>query len=238
VSTWEHLPAQCPACANDFDVPVLKGLHVTRLPEVRTDILEGRFQQHVCPSCGTRIQLESTSVYTDFDNWHYVGIEAPSPSSWSEARKRHVDAFDANFILGPPAAQELAHAMVHRVVFGMHALREKLLVWDAGLDDKVVEAMKGDHLRRRGIDVRDEVLRVSAVLDGGHLLLARLSRWPLVDVDDNGVTTLPLPELRGHVTFLFDDYQRMLMNQVDILGNYPWLNDNWVRDIHVAAPAR
>jgi len=141
VSTWEHFDVACPRCGAGFRAPVLKGVHISWLPEVRETVRDGTFARHTCPSCGLTVQIESSTAYTDFEHGQYVGVESPERTDWRVARAHHLRVFDECFTFGPPVAEELAGSMIHRVVFGVHALREKVLVWDAGLDDRAVEAV-------------------------------------------------------------------------------------------------
>jgi hypothetical protein len=41
----------------------------------------------------------------------------------------------------------MGESMCRRLVFATHALREKLVLWDAGLDDRVVELRGSTHSR-------------------------------------------------------------------------------------------
>ena len=217
MSTWVHREVPCPGCGATNRTPILKGIHITRLPAVREDIVAGRFQRTTCPHCGFQAQIESTTVYTDFDNGQYIAVEPPAPKDWRAALAPHQAVFDRCFTMGPPIAEELGRGIRHRLVFGVDALREKVLLWDAGLDDRVLESCKGDWLASEGKGPRDEELRLTGVLPGGHCVLRRLS---------------PRRELLGHTTLLADDYQRRLSGTG---SQYPQLMGDWVVDLYVTS---
>lgn len=57
----------------------------------------------------------------------------------------------------PRALQRTADACLRRVVFGRAALDEKILIWNAGLDDALIECLKLDlRLREPGLRGRPE----------------------------------------------------------------------------------
>jgi hypothetical protein len=223
LSTWEPHALRCPICGHTTAAPLLKGMHITRLPEVKAAIRAGTFQLVPCGQCGALIHVEKPSIYTDFDAGHYVGIELAGATDWREGKDRHRKVYDQVFLLGPPIAAELATRTLHRVVFGLRALREKVLAWDAGLDDAVVEVAKLEILKRGAIRFTDQDLRLVAVLPpGDHLLFARYARPP------------PGPPRRprviGHELGRRDWFDSLLARRAELREAYPWVFDDWFVD--------
>jgi hypothetical protein len=228
LSAYDVHDLACPGCATRYPVSILQGIHSARLPGVRPSILDGTFQAFPCPGCGSVNRVDTPSIYADFDRGHYLALEPASEGrSWRAKKGRHVKTFDACFTFGPPVAEDLASAMRHRLVFGPAALREKVVLWDAGLDDRVVEALKGDLLGRRRVPMSQELLRVSTIIEGGHLLFTRLA--PPADASKPAT-------LLGHETATGRAYERRLLDSSRIPQDYPWLSDDWLIDVHVAAP--
>lgn len=238
MSTFRPHTVACPACARPMDVHLLEGMHITRIPDVRAAILDGTFHVFGCPGCGHRFVVEVPAIYTDFPSWQYVAVDVGRPPELGPVKAKHRRVFDECFTLGPPAAQELALSMRTRLVFGYPALREKLLLWDAGLDDRVVEGLKGDLLRREGLGPGAEEIRVVAVLDGGHLVCARLEAAPPGAPGEADVYTRAVQRVLDFVTFPAEAYQRALLRRGELVGSWPWLADEWLVDIAVGAPAR
>ncbi|MDP2313997.1 MAG: CpXC domain-containing protein [Pseudomonadota bacterium] len=252
MSTWYPYRLACPACAAPGSIALLKGIHISRLPMVKADIREGRFQVYTCPECGHRTQVEAPSVYTDFPNGQFIAVEAPNPPDLPAARRRGREVFDACFTFGPDIAATLGASIRHRLVFGVAALREKVLAWDAGLDDRVVEALKLDLLAEEGFGRKDHILRLVAVLPGLHLLFARLR--PPVTADrvphpapeggalppgvprpaaGIGATVCRGAEVEGHVTVPALRYERALQRRAHLLREHLGLSDEWVVDVYV-----
>jgi len=233
VSTFRRYEATCPACEHRWTVDIARGLHITRLPQIREQLLTGRFQVYECPSCNSPTVFEATVVYTDFERHEYIACETAASASWQAAIARHQTVFRDCFEHGPPIAQELGKTFKRRLVYGFRALREKIVLWDAGLDDRVVEAVKGDLLKKEGKAPRDVVLRISRVLDGGHLLFSVHDpiRRP-DDVPPGAPLVMALPPARDFLTAPAAMYRSRAAGPSGISRDYPWLGDEWFVDVH------
>lgn len=172
MSTFFPYQARCPSCGQTFVAELARGLHITRLPLIRQQLLDGTFQIFTCTACQKPTVIEATVVYTDFERFEYVAVETSGSATWQAALARHKTVFQGCFENGPPIAHDMGAKFKRRVVYGFRALREKLLLWDAGLDDRVVEAVKGDLIADEGEAPKRIVLRLSRILEGGHLLFA------------------------------------------------------------------
>lgn len=235
MSTWEPWSLSCPECRTVQTVPLLKGIHISRLPDVRRAILDGSFQTFDCPGCARRIQVEASTVCTDFPHHDYMGLEVRGTRDWRAARARHLAIFDSCFTFGPDPVAELGSGLRTRLVFGNAALREKLLLWEHGLDDRVVEALKGECLALRGLGPTDEELRVSQILEGGHLVFARMEPAELRDLPPRELVPISPYKVLGFETVPAPDYERRQLSAGKILRDWPALGDDWVVDLHVCS---
>lgn len=236
MSTVELQPVRCPACAHDWQHPLYRGLHITRLPAVRAAILDGSWQVLRCPACGTAVQaMRLPLIYTDFAHQTYIAVEGRGHADWRARVTAHQQVFDACFTFGPPDAEALGGSLQPRLVFGIGALREKLQILDAGLDDRVVEALKADLLAEAGLRCTDAQLRLAAILPGGHLMFAQLppsgAAVPLTDAVEVVPPLVPL----DHVTAPQRRYARRAEQRARIADDHPHLRTDWVVDAHVTA---
>lgn len=154
VSTFVDALVECGACAHRFPAEIADAVHVSTRRELRDAILAGVFHRFMCPRCGGSTTVEKVFAYTDFDRFHWFvvvpGAALPSVDDW----RRFADETFAATMLShcPPLVRDhWAPRMQRRVVFGLAALREKLIAADAGLDDRALEAMKLGVLLRGGI---------------------------------------------------------------------------------------
>ncbi len=234
MSTREVHRLTCPGCGETWEEALFRGLRIGRLPEVREAILQRRFEIFRCPACFAAVQAHGTPlVFTDFQHFQYIGVEGRGLGDVEAALLRHRVAFDRSFVFGPEAAESLGRQLVPRLVFGLGCLREKLIIADGGLDDRVVEAVKGDLQRSRGWSHREQQLRVEEVLDGGHLLLARMPALPRSTSGDVYVGA-PTPVL-GWEMVTAQQVARRAARREEIGDDYPWLGTEWLVDLHITA---
>lgn len=175
--SWFTMSAlTCPACAHGFEVPTADTVNVTRLPAHRGHVLEGSFHRFACPSCGHAIRVERDFLYTDLDRAQMVQVHRPdSEMDWRHAEKQTLAAFHAAVDNGPPGVVDFAVTTRLRTVFGVDELAEKVLLWEHGLDDGLVELLKLELMMampelRRKPDIR---LVITAVRDRDGELWAR-----------------------------------------------------------------
>ena len=216
MSTYRFAAIDCPRCDLAVQVRSLEGMHISWLPHVRAEVLDRRFQRLRCPGCQLLLHVEAPAVYFDDGRGHYIAIAPTVRTGAAHAEvEAHRRAFDQALTNGPPIAQDIGRVMRHRVVADHEALREKLVLWDAGLDDHAVECAKGRMQQQVGIEPGTEVWRVEEVLPGGHLLCR---------ADDGRVEVVPQIELPA--------------DREAAVEEFPWLGDDWLVDVALGAVGR
>lgn len=119
------------------------GLHITRLPHVREKILDGEFHRFDCSTCGHRIEVRQPLIYTDFERGHWIEVLPNEEiASWPDLAPAAAAIFDRAVVHGAPILRSRVEAFAVRLVFGYAELREKVLLFEAGLDDRAVECLK------------------------------------------------------------------------------------------------
>ncbi|MEQ1566540.1 MAG: CpXC domain-containing protein [Myxococcota bacterium] len=149
MSSTQPVHIRCPRCGDRFPAQLFLNLHVTRSPESRHMILDGRFSMFDCPACGARIRAEPTMLYSDFEKWKWYGV---FPRAALRHRGALVERLNQGFrfnleVAAPPMVREWAPRFTRRAVFGLASLRDKLLCEDHGLDDRALEVLKWMVLR-------------------------------------------------------------------------------------------
>ena len=123
------------------------------MPAVRQSILDGTFHRFACPACARVLQVEKLLAYTDFPRRHWLTVV---PERDLALRSRWVRFADVTFQMtmterAAPIVQSWAPEFTRRVVFGLASLREKLVLFDEGLDDRLIELLKLDLRRDLGL---------------------------------------------------------------------------------------
>ena len=143
MSTWQDVTLRCPSCAASVAARIALGAHVTRAPQIREQVLARTFHQFVCGHCATQLDLAQPFVYTDFDRDQWILVRnVDEERDWRMWEQRLKDDITRAFEHGSPLVHDISKRLFARVVFGYEALREKLVIWNAGLEDAIVECIK------------------------------------------------------------------------------------------------
>jgi hypothetical protein len=142
--------AECPSCGHASAHRVAHSLHAERSPELVEELLGERFQRVACPRCGSPYLVESPFVYVDFAAKLWIShLPRQCEPDWRSLEVHAGESFrHALADHAPSLARELAEGFRVRTVFGLSALRDKVLCLRAGLDDHLLEVLKLDLLRR------------------------------------------------------------------------------------------
>ena len=207
MSTWMRAGLACPACGGGVETPIAKGVHASRAPQTRAAILDGTLHRMQCTHCAAAIVIDAELLYTDFARGHWVQVGAAADlARWPTIERDALAGFQRWLTATSPAIAPEAARFTVRVVLGLDELRERLLLWDAGLDDALVECAKHVALRQQpAIRGAGHRLRVERV-DHAELHLASIddarqvrARWTmprgLIDSLDRAQWRRDLPEL-------------------------------------------
>lgn len=157
MSRFEPAQLRC-ICGTEFEVTAADSLHITNMPQLREEVLRGELHVFPCPACGQRVRLDKLLAYTDFGRWQwFVVFPEAALDSWAEAAAFAERSFTQTVLeRSPQVVKDWAPKLRPnlRAVFGLSALREKLLVCDASLDDRTVEALKLQLIEWYGLPYR------------------------------------------------------------------------------------
>ena len=137
MSTFAQRTLTCSACRQPSAMSVAVSLNGGRQPELRLAILGDTFQRIICPSCGVPGRIEQPFVYLDFTRKHWITcFHRRREASWATLEgEPHEDWKEAMITFAPRIVREMSASFRIRAVFGVDALREKLLCFEHGIDD-------------------------------------------------------------------------------------------------------
>lgn len=152
MSTFVPSTIAC-TCGEHYAVEVANGLHISARPDVRRAILDGTFHRFHCPNCGRTTLVDKMLAHTDFPKRHWFLV---APSNGLPWRRRWLEIANESFTAtmvnhAPPMVVQWGKEMMRRLMFGLASLREKLVTFDVGLDDRIIELLKIQLIR----DLRD-----------------------------------------------------------------------------------
>jgi hypothetical protein len=117
---------ECPACGRGQDVTLVQSINTRTDPEAKRKLLAGELNVLAC-ACGRSTPLFTTMLFVDPDAELYVRVCPGSDAEIADA---------ASLLRASGATGRL------RVVPSPNALREKVTILDAGLDDAALELLK------------------------------------------------------------------------------------------------
>ncbi|TNF38408.1 MAG: hypothetical protein EP329_00425 [Deltaproteobacteria bacterium] len=159
----------CPHCGAEEERVLVDSVNAPRQPELVHAILAGRLHVFRCGACDREFLVDRPLVYIDLEAGHWIHVFSRADERSWETREAEADHFFERATSGHPVLREQAASFAQRTVFGLGALREKVVALRAGLDDTALEALKLDMLRRTESFSwrRDAPVRLVSVEDAG-----------------------------------------------------------------------
>ena len=228
MSTFQRQTVICPTCQHSVDGNLLEGMRAEALPELLEAVRTRTLHLLRCPSCHEEFRVEKPFLVADLVSGYYLAVELPTRSWWA-AQERQEEVFQRAFQAGPAIARSIGERVHYRrVVFGLEALREKLILRDAGLDDRTVEIVKHRSQLERGVSPSAELLRVQLVLPEGHLLLGR---WNIDSASEGrNLPANAYPD--GFITIPAAQVWNVMLEIVPDQTQWTVLNEPWFVDLH------
>lgn len=126
----------CPICKRDHNAKLWRRIDVGAEKGAKEKLLKGEFFHFICPECGYASELHYGSLYVDRGIRELIYLAEEKEAAPSEAEKAaEAAAADLSF-------RKRGDSLL-RIVHSAEDLREKLLIFDNGLDDRLVEICKG-----------------------------------------------------------------------------------------------
>lgn len=135
MSIHEARTVNCPHCHQDFVVSVWQSLNATLDPEAKAKLLTGKLFEYTCPHCHATGDINYPILYHDMK--HHAMIQyCPTEDDFEKAYEDYLES------PGMTSGYMKARGYQMRFVNTQGALREKAVIFDAGLDDRIIELTK------------------------------------------------------------------------------------------------
>lgn len=127
----------CPKCGLEQEAKIWDSINVTLNPEVKQKILDGSFFQFRCSKCGYTAPLAYPCLYHDMEQGLLIWL---LPGNANKGRNMdQINSIVSGMGIDFTSTEK---PYSYRVVEDSNALREKVLISDEGLDDRMIEVMK------------------------------------------------------------------------------------------------
>lgn len=127
MSTCISREISCPRCGAANQSRMWIGVESSQNPELRARLLDGTFFDWRCPDCGYEAKLIYPCLYHDRENGVMICLAPNGEADGLNARAREYPGLES---------------VKMRTVASPEELKEKILIFEAGLDDLAVEAVK------------------------------------------------------------------------------------------------
>lgn len=158
MSMFTTLSVACPNCGTANEMDIFQSVNADRRPDLKTAILEQRFQVKACSSCATEFRPEPDFNYLDGKAGIWISARPIAAlAQWDAEIAKAADDFALAYgDKAGEAARDIGHALKARLTFGWPAVREKIVIADAGLDDVAIETVKLVILQTRSGNILQE----------------------------------------------------------------------------------
>lgn len=127
---------RCPECGKEGQFTIWQSINTDINPEMKSTVRDMSAFTFTCPHCGTTANVDYPVLYHQMEDRmmiYYVNRDEDIESVYK-------------MLKGEDPADELQllarEGYLNRIVLTRNQLREKLLIFDAGLDDRIIEIMK------------------------------------------------------------------------------------------------
>ena len=137
MSISEKQTIKCPACGEISELTVWESITVADSPDLKADLLKGRLNIFSCTACGQRALFPAPILYTDDEKKLVISF---SPQTDAASAQRIFDEIKKSSETSGELENYPDYNM--RFVTAYNDFLEKILIFDNGLNDKVIEVIK------------------------------------------------------------------------------------------------
>ncbi len=127
----------CPNCGTEGKMVIWESLNTQLDPEMKAKVVSGELFQYTCPKCKSVHNVVYDMLYHQMED-HLMIQLVNTEESAREAVKQFAQFANG----GIPGLPNIDMGYRYRVVMSLNQLREKIYIFDQGLDDRVLEIMK------------------------------------------------------------------------------------------------
>ena len=172
---------KCPKCGNVSDITVWQSITVSDSLDLKNDLLKGKLNIFQCPECQHRALMPMPLLYHDEEkslmmSFSPCSSEEKKMELYNDIKKTSKESGDLQNLEGYNL----------RFVYDYNSLLEKILIFENGLSDKVIEVLKVLILMQKP-DNMDNMTAMFGKLEDDFL------EFLITDKTDNACYTSKIP---------------------------------------------
>lgn len=143
LTTSKEESLTCPKCGKMHNLSKYSVINVTEKPEYKEKLLKNQLFLFECDECGLKAPLTYDCIYIDRKKKLAIAMALEEPEEWKAALKELSDLTGYQ----------------KRIVDNINDMKEKILISDNLMDDRIVEMSKVMLLKQLENEMKDDVLQ-------------------------------------------------------------------------------
>ena len=127
----------CPKCGKKASFQVWQSINTTLDPDMKPAVRDGSAFLFTCPHCQEKRPVEYGLLYHQMEDRMLIQVAVTE-----EDKKQVLDMFTGDRMAGMLKGMEPESRYLFRIVDSQNRLREKLVIFDCGYDDRLMEIYK------------------------------------------------------------------------------------------------
>ena len=136
MSKKEKITITCPKCKNEHPFIIWSSINTTLDPEMKAAVKDKSAFLFTCPDCGEKTYVDYGTLYHQMEDRIMIHYAQSDESAEEVLRLLNEDGPNGIF------KDMRADNYLIRIARSQNELREKIEIFDAGLDDRIVELVK------------------------------------------------------------------------------------------------
>ncbi len=213
MSKREQVTVTCPYCNNEHPFTMWGSINTVLDPQMKAAVRDRSAFLFECPTCGEKTYVDYSMLYHQMEDRimiHYVNSDEDA----QEAYKLYMQEDDSDSLGLLQTMREDDYLI--RIVRSQSEMREKIAIFDAGLDDRIIEMIKLFFAAKYQID-HPEQKSIS-------VYYRREGEEDLIEVyaDDNYMGAMIFPE------GLYEEIQKAYLGKIpEMRKDSPFINRQW-----------
>lgn len=126
----------CPSCGKESDMTIWESINTVMDPEMKAAVRDGSAFTFTCPHCGVKTHLEYGFLYHQMEDRMMIQYAS------SDENAEEMYRFFTGVVPSDVFTEFRKGEYLIRIVRSLNQLREKLAIFDHGLDDRIIELCK------------------------------------------------------------------------------------------------